>query len=61
LSANYWLRTLGALEKLGPLAEGVVLMSLRDSLQAVAERFVEREAVRLGVDIPRPGRSAGSV
>jgi DNA-binding transcriptional MerR regulator len=51
---------LGALEKLGPLAEGVVLMSLRDSLQAVAERFVEREPVRLGVDIPRPGRSAGS-
>jgi hypothetical protein len=36
-------------------------MSLRDSLQAVAKRFVEREAVRLGVDIPRPGRSAGSV
>jgi len=49
-------RLIGALEKLGPLAEAVVDASLRHALQQSAERFVEAEAARLGVDIPRPGR-----
>jgi DNA-binding transcriptional MerR regulator len=44
-----------ALEKLGPLAEAVVVMCLRHSLQEAAGRFVEAEAERLGVDVPRPG------
>ncbi|HEX7276576.1 MAG TPA: MerR family transcriptional regulator [Acidimicrobiales bacterium] len=48
-------RLVGALEKLGPLAEAVVETSLRHALQQAAERFVEAEAIRLGVDIPRPG------
>jgi DNA-binding transcriptional MerR regulator len=48
-------RLVGALEKLGPLAEGVVGMSLRHALQEAAERFIEAEATRLGVAIPRPG------
>lgn len=48
-------RLIGALEKLGPLAEAVVVVSLRHALQEAAERFVEHEADRLGVDIPRPG------
>jgi DNA-binding transcriptional MerR regulator len=48
-------RLVGALEKLGPLAEAVVETSLRHALQESAERFVEAEATRLGVDIPRPG------
>ena len=52
-------RLIGALERLGPLAEAVVTVTLRHSLQAAAERFVETEAQRLGVDIPRPGRTAG--
>lgn len=49
-------RLVGALEKLGPLAEAVVETSLRHALQQAAERFVEAEAARLGVDIPRPGQ-----
>lgn len=48
-------RLIGALEKLGPLAEAAVDTSLRHALQESAERFVEAEATRLGVDIPRPG------
>jgi DNA-binding transcriptional MerR regulator len=50
-------RLIGALERLGPLAEAVVEASLRHSLQQAAERFVEAEAGRLGVDIPRPGHA----
>lgn len=50
-----------ALEKLGPLAEGVVVMSLRHAIQDIAETFVSAEADRLGIDIPRPGRGAPSV
>ncbi len=46
----------GALEKLGPLAEAVVVMALRQALQDVAERFVRTEAARLEVDIPQPGQ-----
>lgn len=49
-------RLVGALEELGPLAEAVVETSLRHALQQSAERFVEAEADRLGIDIPRPGR-----
>ncbi len=49
-------RLVGALEQLGPLAEAVVETSLRHALQAAAERFVETEADRLGIDIPRPGQ-----
>ncbi len=52
-------RLVGALEKLGPLAEAVVETSLRHALQQAAERFVEAEAARLGVDIPRPGHTGG--
>jgi DNA-binding transcriptional MerR regulator len=52
---------IAALEKLGPLAEGVVVMSLRHALQDLAERFVGAEAERLGVDIPRPGQGHGSI
>ncbi len=50
----------GSLEKLGPLAEAVVVMALRQALQDVAERFVRSEAVRLGVDIPHPGEVAAA-
>jgi DNA-binding transcriptional MerR regulator len=49
---------INALEKLGPLAEGVVVMSLRHALQELAETFIHSEAERLGVDIPRPGQGA---
>ena len=45
----------GALEALGPLAEAVVVMSLRHALQELAERFIQSEATRLGMDIPQPG------
>jgi DNA-binding transcriptional MerR regulator len=51
---------IGSLEKLGPLAEAVVVMALRQALQDVAERFVRSEADRLGVDIPRPGQAAAT-
>jgi DNA-binding transcriptional MerR regulator len=51
-------RLVGALEKLGPLAERIVDVSLRLALQQAAERFVEAEAIRLGVDIPRPGHGS---
>ena len=50
----------GSLEKLGPLAEAVVVMALRQALQDVAERFVRSEAVRLGVDIPQPGQAGAA-
>ncbi len=50
----------GSLEKLGPLAEAVVVMALRQALQDVAERFVHAEAARLGVDIPQPGQVAAA-
>lgn len=48
---------ISALEKLGPLAEGVVVMSLRHALQELAEGFIRAEADRLGIDIPRPGQA----
>jgi DNA-binding transcriptional MerR regulator len=48
----------GALERLGPLAEGVVVMALRHALQDLAEAFIQSEAERLGIDIPRPGDAA---
>jgi DNA-binding transcriptional MerR regulator len=50
----------GSLERLGPLAEAVVVMALRQSLQDVAERFVRDEAARLDVDIPQPGHGAAA-
>lgn len=49
---------INALEKLGPLAEGVVVMALRHALQDLAEAFIRAEAERLDVDIPRPGQGA---
>jgi hypothetical protein len=52
---------INALEKLRPLAEGVVVMSLRHALQDLAETFIRAEAERLGVDIPRPGHGTRSV
>lgn len=48
---------IGVLERLGPLAEGVVVASLRQALQALAETFAADEAARLGVPIPLPGAS----
>lgn len=54
LPADQVTQLIGALEKLGALAEAVVVMSLRHALQEAAERFIEAEAARLGVDIPRP-------
>ena len=45
----------GALEALGPLAEAVVVMSLRHALQEFAERFIQGEGTRLGMEIPQPG------
>lgn len=50
---------IGALERLGPLAEAVVVMSLRHALQGQAERFLQAEAARLGIEIPLPGKAAG--
>lgn len=44
-----------ALEQLGPLAEGVVVMTLRQAIQQLAEVFVDAETERLGMTIPRPG------
>jgi DNA-binding transcriptional MerR regulator len=49
----------GALERLGPLAEGVVTMALRDALQRAAGEFIDDEAARLGLDLPRPGARPG--
>lgn len=46
----------GTLAKLGPLAEAVVTVALRHALQETAEAFIQAEADRLGVDIPRPHR-----
>lgn len=48
-------RLVGALEELGPLAEAIVLASLRLALQDAAEEFADAEAERLGVEVPRPG------
>lgn len=55
LPAEGLARVTTSLEELGPLAERVVLMALRQALQAGVERFVEAEAATLGIDIPRPG------
>lgn len=57
LSAEQVPRLIEALRKLGPLAEAVVVMALRHALQEAAERFLQAEAERLGIDIPRPGQS----
>lgn len=48
-----------ALERLGGLAEDVVVMALRDAIRQAATGFVDAEAERLGVDVPRPGRRTG--
>lgn len=48
-----------ALEQLGGLAEDVVVMALRDAIRQAATGFVDAEAERLGVDVPRPGRRTG--
>ena len=45
----------GTLEQLGPLAEAVVTVALRQSLQAAADRFLAEQAERLGIELPRPG------
>ena len=47
----------GLLERLGPLAEGVVVTSLRQALQASAERFAASEAARLGIEVTLPSPS----
>ena len=44
------------LEKLGPLAKGVVVTGLRHALQELAEAFVLEETARLGIEIPEPGQ-----
>jgi DNA-binding transcriptional MerR regulator len=46
----------GALERLGPLAEAVVTVALRHSLQDAADAFLDEQATRLDVDLPRPGQ-----
>jgi DNA-binding transcriptional MerR regulator len=46
-----------ALEQLGPLAEAVVTVALRHSLQDAAETFLGEQAARLDLDLPRPGTS----
>lgn len=43
------------LEQLGPLAEAVVTVALRRSLQQSAEAFIVEQADELGIDLPRPG------
>lgn len=47
-----------ALEQLGPLAEAVVTVALRHSLQDAAEAFLGEQAARLDLDLPRPGASS---
>jgi DNA-binding transcriptional MerR regulator len=44
-----------SLEQLGPLAEAVIIVALRHSLQDAAEAFLAEQAERLDIDIPRPG------
>jgi DNA-binding transcriptional MerR regulator len=44
-----------SLDQLGPLAEAVVLVALRHSLQAAAEAFLDEQAERLDIALPRPG------
>lgn len=46
---------MGALERLGPLAESVVLATLRQAIQGRADRFAAEAAEALAVDVPRPG------
>jgi hypothetical protein len=46
-----------SLEQLGPLAEAVVTVALRHSLQDAAEEFLGDQAARLDLDLPRPGTS----
>jgi DNA-binding transcriptional MerR regulator len=45
----------GTLEQLGPLAEAVVAAALRRSMQRAAEAFLDEQADRLDLDLPRPG------
>jgi len=47
------------LETLGPLAEGVVVTTLRHALQERAETFIQAEATRLGIPLPTPGHPPG--
>lgn len=45
--------TLGeTLQQLGPLAEAIVTLALRQALQASAETFLHTEAARLGIAVP---------
>ncbi len=46
------------LEALGPLAEGVVVTTLRHALQEQAEAFIRTQAEALGLDLPTPGTPA---
>jgi DNA-binding transcriptional MerR regulator len=46
---------IGVLEELGPLAEAVVTVTLRHSLQAAAQQFLDEQAERLGLELPHPG------
>jgi DNA-binding transcriptional MerR regulator len=60
MTAERTAELIGALEELGPLAEGVVVLALRQALQRQAEEFIRDEADRLGIDIPRPGRPSAT-
>lgn len=44
-----------SLEQLGSLAEAVLTVALRHSLRDAAEAFLDDQADRLGIEIPRPG------
>jgi DNA-binding transcriptional MerR regulator len=55
LPADRLSELVGSLEQLGPLAESVVTVALRHSLQQAAEKFIDEQADRLGIEIPRPG------
>jgi DNA-binding transcriptional MerR regulator len=46
-----------SLEQLGPLAEAVVTMALRHSLQRAADDFLDEQAARLDIDFPRAATS----
>lgn len=52
-------RLIAALETFGPLAEAVVVLCLRQSLQRAAEEFAEHQARLLGVEVPAPGAPRG--
>jgi len=61
LPADRIVEVTGTLERLGPLAEAVVTVALRHSLQGAAGAFLDEQADRLDLDLPHPGsRSARS-